>query len=295
MSRTILEPIAGQGVGLFSARRVRFAIRPAEPGAGVTFRRVDLEGAPPIPATIEHLDLTPIHPAFAQLPPRNTTLALDADNRVITTEHVLGALAGLGITDARIELDAPELPIFDGSARQFSELLRLIGFADTPARIDPIVLTEPISVSQGQASITAEPIDGGARASYTYFLDYGPHPAISPQSASWDAGAPDAAEVFAAEIAPARTFCLQEEAQQLHAAGLFTHLSPTEMLVLGPMGPIDNELRFDDEPARHKLLDLVGDLALLGRPLLARVTAHRSGHALTHELCRAIRDRHPAD
>jgi UDP-3-O-acyl-N-acetylglucosamine deacetylase len=124
--------------------------------------------------------------------------------------------------------------------------------------------------------------------SYTYELDYGPPTpgvfALGQQRATWDGSATQ----YASEVAPARTYCLEQEAMVMRSMGLFAHLTPREMLVLGTSGPIDNALRFDDEPARHKLLDLIGDLALIGAPLQADVVATRSGHALAHEAARAV-------
>ena len=153
------------------------------------------------------------------------------------------------------------------------------------APIEPITPSRPLRVESEDAgaSITIEPSD---TPSYTYTLDYGPDSPIAPATAHW-AGDPDR---FEHEIAPARTFCLEREAQAMRQLGLFEHLSPQDMLVFGPRGPIDNTLRFPDEPARHKLLDLIGDLALAGRPIRAKITAVRSGHALNHAAARALLD-----
>lgn len=283
---TLAQPFANRGVSLFTAEPVMCSVRPAPAGIGLRFRRVDLPGKPEVPADIANLSARAPHPAFQKLPPRCTTLEVPPAC-VITTEHILAALSGMGVTDAVIEISAAELPILDGSARLFAQMIKAAGLEplDADDAPDEIILTEPVEVRAGDASIVASPRSAPGCA-YTYHLDYGVNPAIEPQSASFTTG-----EDFAATIAPARTFCLEAEAQALRAAGLFSHLTPADMLVLGPFGPIDNELRFDNEPARHKLLDLVGDLALLARPLRADVVATRSGHALTHALCRAIRQR----
>lgn len=282
--RTVAAPLAGRGVGLFTGRPVSYAIRPAEAGSGVRFRRVDLPGAPEIGATVEHLSTRPVHPVFAGVGSRCTTLASggDAEAAVAMVEHVLSALAGMGVTDALVEVDGPEMPGFDGSAGPYAILLRTMGLRDLEGPGEAGRLEGPLRVEAGEAWIVAEPAD--ARC-YRYELDYGVNPALAPQEAEWREGGE-----YAKEIAPARTFCLQHEAQQMRAAGLFTHLSTAEMLVLGPLGPIDNALRFENEPARHKLLDLIGDLSLVGRPFTARITAHRSGHTLNHEMARRLRE-----
>jgi UDP-3-O-acyl-N-acetylglucosamine deacetylase len=151
------------------------------------------------------------------------------------------------------------------------------------------VITREVVVERGGARIVAGPRTG-AGCLFRYELDYGPAAPIAAQSASWDSGTPDAAEVYEREVAPARTFCTEAEARAFRAAGLFGDRSPRDMLVIGEEGPIDNAYRFENEPARHKLLDLIGDLALVGRPLHGEVVAMRSGHALNHELAAALAD-----
>ncbi|MBX3364697.1 MAG: UDP-3-O-acyl-N-acetylglucosamine deacetylase [Phycisphaeraceae bacterium] len=283
---TLAGPVAARGEALFSGRPAMFAIRPAENG-GIRFRRVDLPGRPEIPALIDHLDPTPVHAAFRNMPARCTTLGT-ADARIALTEHILGALHGLGITDAVIEVDGPEMPIFDGSAGMFTIQIRAIGVTALPDCIAPVPVTTPITINDGKGGIITASPRTSPGCSYTYHLDYGPNPALAPQSATWTRDDDRSGEIFARQVAPARTFCLEEEARAMHKAGLFTHLDFSDMLVLGPYGPIDNELRYIDEPSRHKLLDLIGDLALVGRPIQADIVATRSGHALNHELARAI-------
>ncbi len=288
--QTLAREVAIEGIGLFTEHPVRCVIKPGG-GRGIAFRRVDLPDAPTIPATIGALCGTPVHPAFAQIPPRHTALA-NADHAraiVYTTEHILAALHGLGVTDATIELDAPELPIGDGSAQLFTDAIAGVGLVPTDATIRPLVLTEPVTVSSpdGSATLTAEPLGPGEQPSYTYHLDYGRRAAVPAQTARW-LGDPRA---FCREIAPARTFSLAAEAAQMQALGMFRSFTPRDLLVIDDTGsPIDNAWRFADEPARHKLLDLIGDLALVGRPLAARITSTRGGHALNHAMARALRD-----
>lgn len=293
--RTLEAPLAGQGTTLFTARQVMYSIRPADAATGIRFRRVDLPDRPEIPATIEHLSDEPLHPAFASMPPRCTTLAA-GPARVGLVEHVLSALAGLGISDAIVEIAGDEMPIFDGSASPFVIQLNAVGVRDLDATIEPIVIHETIRVEAGDAWIEASPRehdDPPDACVYAYELDYGPNPAIQAQHAEWtrtdepDTHRPQDA-AYARSVAPARTFCLEHEARQMRALGLFAHMDPSRMLVLGPLGPIDNALRYENEPARHKLLDLIGDLTLSGAPIVGRVRAHKAGHALNHAMARRL-------
>ena len=292
--RTLVAPVAVRGVGLFTERDVRCSIRPGEPGSGLCFRRTDLPDTPTIPAEIGSLASKPVHPAFALIPPRHTAVvsASHPDAIVYTTEHILGALVGLGITDALIELDSAEVPIGDGSAQAFTDAIMASGVRDIggtrpPNTIAPLTLAAPVTVTSpdGRSSITAEPIGIDDTPTYRYELDYGPNAPVPAQAAEWRGGQ----AAFLADVAPARTFSLAAEAQQMQALGLFRRFSPRDLLVIDEAGtPIDNSWRGESEPARHKLLDLIGDLALVGRPIHARVVAVRAGHALNHAMARAL-------
>ena len=212
-----------------------------------------------------------------------------------TVEHVLSALAGLGVTDAILGLSGPEIPIGDGSANEITQALMAAGFTDLcgvgfPAP-RPIEIRQPILVQEGQASILAEPLVGapdGVVCVMVYELDYGGAGPIPVQSASLTVVAGQGVPGYASEVATARTFCLVEEAQAMRKMGLFTKFEPKDLLVIGADGPIDNSYRFPNEPARHKLLDLLGDLSLAGRPIHGRITATRSGHSLNHQMARAL-------
>jgi UDP-3-O-acyl N-acetylglucosamine deacetylase len=263
------------GVGLFTAARSTARILPA-PSGGLRFLRVDLPGSAPVPATLASISDPP-----AGIPTRNTTLAAPGGVSVLTVEHILSALAGAGITDAVIEVGGPEVPILDGSAAEFARVIDEAGIASAPGTVRPIVIDRPITVEHDGASITVLPGDGSI---FRYELDYGPGAPIPAQAAEIDL----AAGGYGAGVAPARTFCLEAEARAMRAAGLFGHLTAREMLVIGPGGPVDNSYRFPDEPARHKLLDLIGDLALAGRPIVGRVVAARAGHALNHRMARRL-------
>lgn len=273
------QDIAVSGVGLFSAQPSRIVLRPAHTQSGIRFFHPHIPSG--VPAQISNLRI-----ASGPLGGRNTVIG-DGSMSIATVEHLISALAGLGIWNTDIVIDSEELPILDGSALGFVEALR----GSTPSSAAALTLPRAVRVEDAAtgAWIEARP----ARAiSYRYELRYPSGSGLADQDFEWNG---DRAK-YAAEIAPARTFSLEREARAMKAAGLFPHLTPRDMLVIAPDGrAIDNTLRFPDEPARHKLLDLIGDLALLGGPLVAEVVAHKSSHALTHELCRRIASERCAD
>jgi UDP-3-O-acyl N-acetylglucosamine deacetylase len=283
--RTLSRPASFSGITLFTGVSTSITIHPSHDGSGIRFRRTDLPGAPIIPATVAH-----VVPES-----RRTVLSANPSDKsaptVQTTEHLMSALAGLGISDALIDLAGPELPIGDGSARLFVEALLAAGLVPTSStHAPPAVVTEPITLNDGASRIEARPRPSSARPGLdlTYILEYPAGAPIPAQSASMFIPLDAPAQGYAAEVAPARTFCLAQEAQAMRQMGLFAHLTPREMLVIGPGGPIDNTYRFDNEPARHKLLDLLGDLALAARPINASITATRTGHAHNHAMARAL-------
>lgn len=281
--RTLGGPARVTGRGLFTGAPAAAALVPAPPESGIVFIRIDLPGAPRIPALAANLVRDPRALGLAlPAPARNTVLAGGPQGPVVVTvEHVLSALAGMGVTDALVEVSGPELPIGDASGAPFARAIAEAGVTVHGDPVAPIAPAHEILVGDpGGPHIVARPASVGR---YRYELDYGAHAALRPHGAAWTQG-----EDYAATVAPARTFCLQEEAEAMRRAGLFAHLSTRDMLVIGPGGPIDNAYLFDDEPARHKLLDLIGDLALAGRPIRAEVIARRSGHALNHEMARRL-------
>lgn len=277
--RTVKYAAEFRGVTLFTGVQSRVVVKPAAAGNGIDFIRIDLPGCAPIPATAAH-----VVPES-----RRTVLAANPADRaspsVQTVEHVMSALAGLGVTDAHVEVEGPELPIADGSALPFVLALVAAGIQELPGpAAEPIVVRERIEIEDGRGGrIVAEPREG-AGLELVYHLDYGPSAPLPAQTARFvsTAGADD----YAAAIAPARTFSTLDEAVAMRKMGLFGHLTAAEMLVIGPQGPVDNTYRFSDEPARHKVLDMLGDLALAGggRPIRGRVTAWRTGHALNHAM-----------
>jgi len=277
MQRTTLRRDAlVEGVGLFTGAPATLRIRPATPGAGLRIARADVDPSRSVPLDVRRA---------SEAAPRNTTIEIAPDASVMTVEHALSALAGLGVTDATLEVSGPEMPAGDGSSAFIVEAILDAGLASLDDLVDAITPSEPIRV-EGQDGAWIE-IHPSERLEVAYELSYPDHATRLPaQTATWQGDAPS----YRAAIAPARTFCLREEAEALQAAGLCTHLTTRDMLVFGEDGPIDNQLRFDDEPARHKLLDLVGDLALAGAPLSAKISARRSGHALNRLAARRLAD-----
>jgi UDP-3-O-[3-hydroxymyristoyl] N-acetylglucosamine deacetylase len=284
MRRTLGRTALVRGIGLFTGKPAAATVRPAPPGTGIVFCRVDLPGRPRMAALAENISSRPVHAAFARMPARSTNLGpADGPPLVVTCEHVMSALAGMGITDAEIELEGAEVPIGDGSAREFVEAIVGAGVAEVGGQIEPVRLREPVRIEDGGGGmIEATP---AAACEFAYELDYGPASPIRRQRAEWRG----CAEEYRSEIAPARTFCLEEEARAMRAMGLFSQFSPRDLLVFGAAGPIDNTLRSENEPSRHKLQDLIGDLALVGRPIAARIRGVRSGHALNQRLATVLR------
>jgi UDP-3-O-[3-hydroxymyristoyl] N-acetylglucosamine deacetylase/3-hydroxyacyl-[acyl-carrier-protein] dehydratase len=250
-------------------------IRPAEADSGIVFVRCDLSPEVRIPADADHA-----------VPRARRTALKSGEASIDTVEHCLSALAGLGVDNALVEVHGPELPCGDGSAMLFVDAILEAGLAEQSAPRRVFRIREPIVIEEGPTMIAALPSEApGLRVCYE--LDYGDHSdRIRRQTMSFDPGLAD----YRREIAPARTYSLKEEAESLQAAGLGTHLSPKDVLVIGPQGPIDNAFRFPDEPARHKVLDALGDLSLVGRPLQGRILAVRSGHALNRRLALRIRE-----
>ena len=277
---TIAQPASIDGTGLFTGQPCTVTFAPSE--AGLTLKRSDI--AAPVPIGPGSVDRRPIHQAFVLNKARSTNLACN-HALAATVEHVLSAIAGLGITDCAIELDAFEMPILDGSARPFADALMQAGLAELDGGVEPITLNEPLKVEEfrGKPTITATPRSEPGW-SITYELDYGPGALLDPQSASWDGTRSD----YLQRIAPARTFCLENEANAMRSRGLFEGLTPADMLVIGKDGPIDNAYRVEHEPACHKLLDAIGDLALARRPIQADIVCHRSGHELNHRMAEAL-------
>jgi UDP-3-O-acyl N-acetylglucosamine deacetylase len=273
--RTIGAPVEVCGVGFLTGAAVRLRFVPAALNTGVAFVRTDLPHARPISARVDQVTGTQ----------RRTTLG-HPPQRVELVEHVLAALAGLRIDNCCVELNAPEPPGLDGSAQRFVAALQRAGTVLQPARRAVWTVTEPVIVGQNGATLALHPAAGN-ELKVTYTLDYGLKAAIGRQSHTSQI----TPELFVHDLADCRTFLLESEAVELRRQGLGSRTTFNDLLVFGARGPLRNRLRHADEPARHKVLDLVGDLALFGQDLRGHVVAYRSGHALNIELVRALTER----
>ncbi len=270
--KTIKSQAGVKGIGLHSGKQVSAVFKPSMPDTGINFVRVDLPNKPIIKAHISKLvDLTKS--------PRRTTVGQD-EAEVQTIEHFMAALAGLGIDNIIVEIDADEMPGLDGSAQDYVNLFVKAGIEAQDAPRRSFKITEPVWIEEFGASLVILPADD-FKISYT--LSY-KHPLLCSQhiTISPDEG------IFKAELASARTFCLENETQVLMKQGLGKGATYENTLVLGEKGVIKNKLRFENEFTRHKILDLIGDLYLLGMPLKGHVIALKSGHPLNLKLLQRI-------
>jgi UDP-3-O-[3-hydroxymyristoyl] N-acetylglucosamine deacetylase len=258
--KTINTSVSITGIGLHSGIYTTVELRPVPAGSGVTFVRADLDGLriPALQASTTALD-------------HATTVGKD-DVQVGTVEHLLAALMACGITDVDIDIDGPEVPIIDGSALPFMHLIDAAGVRGLDAEIPVLRLREPIEVVEGDKSIRIVP---SKNLVIRYKIDFN-HPVIGRESFHFDFGH----DSFLKKIAPARTFGFMRDVEKLRAAGLARGGSVENAVVLDDRGVVNGPLRFKDEFVRHKILDLVGDLALVGRPITGEITAYRAGHAL---------------
>jgi UDP-3-O-[3-hydroxymyristoyl] N-acetylglucosamine deacetylase len=271
--RTIAAPAHTDGVGYWSGEDVRVEFRPAPVDTGIVFVRADMAGFPRIPATVDHR---------VEMPRRTTLRSGEASVEMI--EHIMAALAGLQIDNCEIWVNRPEMPGCDGSCLPFVEAISAAGpvVQDAPRRRH--VIRRVIRLGDAQSWIEARPGISGQKSVLRYELDFGSGNPIGRQSLEI-ALSP---RHFHMNLAPSRTFMLESEAAAMKAQGLGQRATCKDLLVFGSRGPIDNQLRFPDECVRHKLADMVGDLALAGCDLIGRFIAYRSGHRLNAELVRAI-------
>jgi UDP-3-O-[3-hydroxymyristoyl] N-acetylglucosamine deacetylase/3-hydroxyacyl-[acyl-carrier-protein] dehydratase len=267
--QTINRPATFSGVGLHSGGRVTITFLPAPAHTGIKFRRVDLEGKPEIEARVEHVVENN----------RSTTLA-KGNTRVHTVEHVLATFAGYGIDNAIVELDANEPPIGDGSAREFCKMIQAAGIVPQDERRDPYVVSSPLELEMGDTMMTLFPSDGfkisctsvdrNGRFTQFYSLELTPK--------TWEK-----------ELSDARTFCFYEEIEYLIKNGLIRGGSLENAVVIRDDAVLTTEpLRYPEEFVRHKMLDMLGDLSLLGRPVRGHLVAVRPSHAANCELVRRI-------
>jgi UDP-3-O-[3-hydroxymyristoyl] N-acetylglucosamine deacetylase len=268
---TLKSEIELSGIGLHSGEPTRVRVLPAAVGEGRYFVRIDLPGAPIIPAKIEAVCQTAL----------STELAGAAGDQIRTVEHLLAALAGMGADNARIEVDGPEVPLLDGSALVWVEAIAHTGLVSQQCQEDPngsFVVAEPIWVRHGDAFAAALP---SAQTRFSYGIDF-EEQAIGNQWYSWS---PEV-ESFATAIAPARTFGLARQVDQLRQAGLIKGGTLENALVCDRSGWLNPPLRFVNEPVRHKIL--VGDLSLLGTWPKAHYLAYKASHNLHVQLAKAL-------
>ena len=270
--RTLAAPVSVDGIGYWSDRDITVTFQPSDPGSGLVFVRDDLPGKPWIPAS----------PEFRVAIPRRTSLEKDGA-RVEMVEHILSALTGMGVENCEIHVTACEMPGMDGRALAFVEAFDSVGYEtqDAPARI--LTLSQPLTVRDSASDrwVTAEP---AAELRLEFELLYETASPIENQTAEFTLSP----EIYRREIAPCRTFVTQAEAEAFLSAGLAKRATFQDLLVFGPNGPIENSVRFPNECARHKILDLIGDLALLGSRLQANIHAFRSGHDLNAQVVRML-------
>jgi len=270
--RTIKKPVELSGVGLHTGAHVNLKFKPAPTNTGINFIRVDIKDSPMVRADIANI-------LSQDKSPRRTSIGFNSVE-VHTIEHLMAALWALGIDNIIVEIDGPELPGLDGSAMGFIEILKKVGIEDQNAAKRVYHVRSPIWVEQDGAMIMVLP-DNQFRISYT--LNY-EHPLLKAQYISFIPGE----DIFEKEIATARTFCLEKEANELRKKGLGKGANYENTVVVGQNGVIENNLRFEDEFARHKILDLLGDLYLLGYSLKGHIVAMRSGHPLNMQLVERI-------
>lgn len=269
--QTIGNPVSLSGVGLHTGTTCTVQFKPAKANAGLTFVRVDLPGQPRIP----------VHADYSNPDEKLHTSLKVGSAEVKTVEHVLATAVGLGIDNMEIHVDGNELPILDGSAKPFVEAVLSAGIVQQDEPCQVLDIPREISLSEGAIALSAAPTAGGFEASFT--IDYA-NPGIGMQTVSF----PITPEVFEKEIAPARTFCFRKDVEQMRAAGLIKGGSLDNALVIDDDGTVSQSLRFPDEIARHKLLDFVGDLALVGKVIKGHVHAVRSGHAWNARFAKKI-------
>ncbi len=270
--KTIAREAEVRGVGFVKGNDVSLRFHPAAADSGVVFVRTDLPGHPSVRACIDNV-------VSSQ---RRTTIQR-GEARVEMVEHVMAALAGLHIDNCVIEIDAPETPGCDGSSKAFTEALTLAGSKELDRPRQALVLDKPVSVREGGAVLTAYPGDGTGCV-LSYHLDYGPKTAIGAQSLFLEV----TPESFVSQLAASRTFLLEAEARALRESGIGPRATVSDLLIFGENGVIGNTLRYSDECVRHKILDMVGDFALLEKDIIGHVVAHRSGHQLNAALIREL-------
>jgi UDP-3-O-[3-hydroxymyristoyl] N-acetylglucosamine deacetylase len=276
--RTIKSVVSTTGVGLHSGKRVELSLRPAAPNTGIVFRRVDLE--PPVEIVCNALRVTDTKMA-------STLSAADegpgAKVKVSTVEHLMSALAGLGVDNLYVDVTADEIPILDGSASSFVFLVQSVGLVEQVAAKKFFRVTKPIEIREGDKWARLEPHFG---FKLSFSIDFG-HPAIDATEQAFEVDF--AATSYLKEVARARTFGFMHDVETLRSFGLAQGGSLDNAIVMDEFRVLNSDgLRSNDEFVKHKILDAIGDLYVVGHPMLAHYRAHKSGHALNNQLLRAM-------
>ncbi|MSQ64439.1 MAG: UDP-3-O-acyl-N-acetylglucosamine deacetylase [Betaproteobacteria bacterium] len=270
--RTLKSPVHATGVGLHTGQKVRVTLRPAQPDTGVVFRRLDLPSAADIPARAELVGET-----------RLCSCLVNGGTKIYTIEHLMSALSGLGIDNAYVDLDGPEVPIMDGSAAPFVLLIQQAGIEEQGAPKRFLRVKKRIEAKDGDKWAVLEPYEG-FKLSFSIVYD---HPVIEKSNTSLTVDFANTS--YLKEVARARTYGFMQDVEDLRDVGLALGGGLENAVVLDEHRVLNAEgLRYADEFIRHKILDAIGDLYLLGRPLLAAFSAHKSGHALNNGLLREL-------
>jgi len=273
--RTVQNEIVLSGRGLQTGKDVKVVCIPGKENAGIIFIRKDAKRSAPI--RIREMGV------YGDGPVRRSTIG-PKGAQIQTVEHFLAALWGLDIDNLTVEVTGPEMPALDGSAAGFVDVIKRAGIQEQSSGREFIRITEPLEVAEGNSSLIVTPGEG---LNISYFIDYD-CASIGKEEFNIELDS----ESFQKEIAPARTFCLKKEVWFLLMLGLGGGATVDNTLVMDKKGPVGNTLRFANEPVRHKVLDLVGDLYLAGFPIKGKVTAKRSGHKLNRKMAGMIRERY---
>jgi UDP-3-O-[3-hydroxymyristoyl] N-acetylglucosamine deacetylase / 3-hydroxyacyl-[acyl-carrier-protein] dehydratase len=272
LQRTIEKPVTIEGIGIHTGKHIKLLLKPALCNSGIKFIRTDIKGRPVIPARLESLE-------GSSKSLRRTSIGI-GEARIDTIEHLLATLSGFGIDNIEIEIDGPELPGLDGSALGFVKAIKQAGMKEQDIVRKEFCVREPIWAQDRESMLVILP-DVNFKVSYT--LDY-PTTNFKTQYGHFLINS----STYENEIAPSRTFCLEEEVERLRGLGLGKGASLENTVVVGKEGVISGKLRFEDEFLRHKILDLIGDLYLIGHQIRGHVICIKSGHSLNIELLRKI-------
>jgi UDP-3-O-[3-hydroxymyristoyl] N-acetylglucosamine deacetylase len=270
--RTLKQIVRTTGVGLHTGHKVNLTLHPAAPNTGIVFRRIDLPQPVELPARADIV-----------LDTRLSSCLIVDKVRVSTVEHFMAALAGVGVDNCMIDIDADEVPIMDGSSAPFVYLIQIAGIENQSAPRRYIRIKERVEIVQGDKRASLSPHEG---FTMQFSIEFD-HPTLDPSNS--DVAVDFGETTFAQGVARARTFCFTRDVEAMHKAGLALGGNLGNAIVMDEFRVLNEEgLRFDNELAKHKLLDALGDLFLLGHPIIGAYEAVKSGHALNNQLCRAL-------